>query len=79
MQARFKKWEEMLLSLKKKVSDGKTVVPQIIKNFEINLEFWEQVKDDPELIINNQQYQTRPDFLKYNCIALRRILELKTK
>lgn len=62
--------------LKDKVSD-KRVIPSIIKNLQQSIEFYKQLNVDPELIINNKIYVNHPKFLRFNCIALRRIMEFE--
>ena len=49
----------------------------MINDLNLNLKFWNLLKEDPILVINNSEFRNHPKFLKFNCIAIRRILEMQ--
>jgi hypothetical protein len=64
------------MQLKDKITD-KNSIPNIIKNLQQNILFYSELNNDPESIIKNKLYTDHPQFLKFNCIALRRIMEFE--
>ncbi|CAI2384889.1 unnamed protein product [Moneuplotes crassus] len=75
VEQRIRKYEEMLKSFTLQITGGKDIIPKMIKEMQIVTSFWKIMADDPKLIVNNIRFINHPNFLKFNCIALRRIAE----
>ena len=71
------KYEEMLSSLKKLVTKGRDSVSHIIGQLDVNIKFWRGWRDDTIKQINNVDYKNQSRLFEFNCIALRRLLELR--
>ena len=71
------KYEEMLNLLKKTVTHGRDSISYIIGQLDVSLKFWKGCREDTIQMINHPDFRNQPRFFEFNCITLRRILELQ--
>ena len=66
MKEKVSRHEEYLRKIRSYITRGEDVTGQIIKSLKVNLEFWKNLKTDPILQINNEDYKLNERYLEFN-------------
>ena len=76
---RVDKWKAKLAKLVPVLTNGEETVQKITDEMDSTVEFWKNLKEDPETQINNQALKENPRFLEFTCKALQRVIEIGEK